>query len=125
MRFLDTMSLHIMCSGFTHAQRMQYQAFEKGSLARSNDKDEISQEDDLDEQYLSMLLANEKDKDVKAYAKMRHMKVRILMDSIGESYVFRRMTLLSKSILSTEYFSSVKVVNSSTRFPPSPSFRMI
>jgi hypothetical protein len=62
---------------------MQYQAFEKGSLARSNDKDEISQEDDLDEQYLSMLLANEKDKDVKAYAKMRHMKVRILMDSIG------------------------------------------
>ena len=33
MRFLDTMSLHIMCSGFTHAQRIQYQAFEKGSLA--------------------------------------------------------------------------------------------
>jgi hypothetical protein len=27
--------------------------------------------------------------------------------------------------LSTEYFSSVKVVNSSSRFPPSPSFCMI
>jgi hypothetical protein len=71
MRFLDTMSLHIMCSGFTHAQRLQYQAFEKGSAL----KDDISEEEDLDEQYLSMLLANEKDKDIKAYAKMRSMTV--------------------------------------------------
>jgi hypothetical protein len=30
-------------------------------------------------------------------------------------------TLRRQDILSTEYFSSVKVVNSSTRFPPSPS----
>jgi hypothetical protein len=71
MRFLDTMSLHIMCSGFTHAQRIQYQAFEKGSLSKSNDKDDISEEDDFDQQYLSMLLANEKEKDVKAYARLR------------------------------------------------------
>jgi hypothetical protein len=82
MRFLDTMSLHIMCSGFTHAQRMQYQAFEKGSLA----KDEISHEDDLDEQYLSMLLANEKEKDVKAYAKMRNMQVRTLINSVNSRF---------------------------------------
>lgn len=75
MRFLDTMSLHIMCSGFTHAQRMQYQAFEKGGLAKSNDGDEIIGEDDLDAQYLNMLLAAEKEKDVKAYAKMRQTKV--------------------------------------------------
>jgi hypothetical protein len=75
MRFLDTMSLHIMCSGFTHAQRIQYQAFEKGSVSRSNEKDDISAEDDLDEQYLSMLLASEKEKDFKAYARMRNMKV--------------------------------------------------
>lgn len=71
MRFLDTMSLHIMCSGFTHAQRMQYQAFEKGSAG----KEEISAEDDLDEQHLSMILASEKEKDFKAYAKMRQMTV--------------------------------------------------
>jgi len=82
MRFLDTMSLHIMCSGFTHAQRLQYQAFEKGSAL----KDDISEEEDLDEQYLSMLLANEKDKDVKAYAKMRHMKVRNLMNSVNSRF---------------------------------------
>lgn len=75
MRFLDTMSLHIMCSGFTHAQRMQYQAFEKGSLGKSNDKEEISEEDDLDQQYLSMLLTNEKEKDFKAYARMRQTRV--------------------------------------------------
>jgi hypothetical protein len=75
MRFLDTMSLHIMCSGFTHAQRLQYQAFEKGSISRSNDNDHIVEEEDLDAQYLSMLLASEKDKDMKAYVKMRNMKV--------------------------------------------------
>ena len=75
MRFLDTMSLHIMCSGFTHAQRMQYQAFEKGALARSNETDDISEVDNHDEQYLSMLLANEKDKDFKTYAKMRQIQV--------------------------------------------------
>jgi hypothetical protein len=78
MRFLDTMSLHIMCSGFTHAQRIQYQAFEKGSISRSNDNDNIiveEEEEDLDAQYLTMLLANEKDKDMKAYVKMRQMKV--------------------------------------------------
>ncbi len=75
MRFLDTMSLHIMCSGFTHAQRMQYQAFEKGSLSKGNDRDELSEEDAMDEQYLSMLLASEKDKDVKAYARMRNIQV--------------------------------------------------
>ncbi|CAF0845752.1 unnamed protein product [Rotaria sordida] len=72
MRFLDTMSLHIMCSGFTHAQRLQYQAFEKGSSLKTNDKDDISEEEDLDEQYLSMLLASEKEKDTKAYIKMRN-----------------------------------------------------
>ncbi len=74
MRFLDTMSLHIMCSGFTHAQRMQYQAFEKGSAS----KEDISAEDDLDDQYLSILLASEKEKDVKAYAKMRQMRVGLI-----------------------------------------------
>ena len=78
MRFLDTMSLHIMCSGFTHAQRMQYQALEKGSVL----KEESSAEDDLDDQYLSMLIASEKEKDFKAYAKMRHMRVR----SIGSFF---------------------------------------
>lgn len=71
MRFLDTMSLHIMCSGFTHAQRMQYQALEKGSAG----KEEISEEDHLDNQYLSMALANEKEKDFKAYIRMRQMSV--------------------------------------------------
>ncbi|CAF3501411.1 unnamed protein product [Adineta steineri] len=71
MRFLDTMSLHIMCSGFTHAQRLQYQSFEKGATLRTNDKDELTAEESLDEQYLSMLLANEKDKDMKTYSKMR------------------------------------------------------
>lgn len=74
MRFLDTMSLHIMCSGFTHAQRMQYQSFEKGSVG----KEDIS-EDDPDGQYLSMALASEKDKDVKAYIKMRQMRVSRLL----------------------------------------------
>jgi len=82
MRFLDTMSLHIMCSGFTHAQRLQYQAFEKGSAL----KDDISEEEDLDEQYLSMLLANEKEKDVKAYAKMRNMQVRTLINSVNSRF---------------------------------------
>ncbi|CAF2952900.1 unnamed protein product [Rotaria sp. Silwood2] len=72
MRFLDTMSLHIMCSGFTHAQRLQYQAFEKNSSLKTVDKDDISEEEDLDEQHLSMLLASEKDKDIKAYVKMRN-----------------------------------------------------
>ena len=71
MRFLDTMSLHIMCSGFTHAQRMQYQAFEKGSAGR----EDMSAEDDLDEQHLAVVLANEKNKDAKAYAKMRQTSV--------------------------------------------------
>jgi hypothetical protein len=75
MRFLDTMSLHIMCSGFTHAQRIQYQAFEKGSLAHANESDGITDGDDPDAQYLSMLLANEKEKDMKAYSAMRHMRV--------------------------------------------------
>ncbi len=87
MRFLDTMSLHIMCSGFTHAQRIQYQAFEKNSALRSNDKDDISEEDDLDEQYLSMLLANEKEKDVKAYAKMRTMNVCPILYNIIDKYI--------------------------------------
>ncbi|CAF4919488.1 unnamed protein product, partial [Rotaria sp. Silwood1] len=72
MRFLDTMSLHIMCSGFTHAQRLQYQAFEKGSSLKKSDKDDITEEEGLDEQYLSMLLASEKDKDAKAYVKIRN-----------------------------------------------------
>ncbi|CAF3389354.1 unnamed protein product [Rotaria sp. Silwood1] len=72
MRFLDTMSLHIMCSGFTHAQRLQYQAFEKGSSLKKADKDDITEEEGLDEQYLSMLLASEKDKDAKAYVKIRN-----------------------------------------------------
>ena len=45
-----------MCSGFTHAQRMQYQAFEKGSAT----KEDISTEEDLDGQYLAMILASEK-----------------------------------------------------------------
>ena len=71
MRFLDTMSLHIMCSGFTHAQRMQYQALEKGSTT----KEDMSAEDSLDDQYLSMVLASEKEKDFKAYAKMRQTQV--------------------------------------------------
>ena len=70
MRFLDTMSLHIMCSGFTHAQRMQYQAFEKGGL-----NDEMN-EDEIENQQLSALLANEKAKDFKSYAKMRQIKVK-------------------------------------------------
>ena len=77
MRFIDTMSLHIMCSGFTHAQRLQYQAFEKNAAATKNDDAEISEEDELDSQYLSTLLANEKEKDFKAYAAMRNMKVRL------------------------------------------------
>ena len=75
MRFLDTMSLHIMCSGFTHAQRLQYQAFEKGALARSNEHEEMTEEEDLDAQHLAMLLASEKEKDFKAYARMRQVKV--------------------------------------------------
>ncbi len=87
MRFLYTMSLHIMCSGFTHAQRIQYQAFEKNSALRSNDKDDISEEDNLDEQYLSMLLANEKEKDIKAYAKMRTMNVCRMLYNIIEIYI--------------------------------------
>ena len=70
MRFLDTMSLHIMCSGFTHAQRLQYQAFEKGGL------NEEMNEDELEAQQLAMLLTNEKEKDMKAYAKMRQNKVK-------------------------------------------------
>lgn len=75
MRFLDTMSLHIMCSGFTHAQRLQYQAFEKGSAAKNDDSESVFEDEDPDQQYLNMLLANEKEKDVKAYAKMRSMQV--------------------------------------------------
>lgn len=75
MRFLDTMSLHIMCSGFTHAQRLQYQAFEKGASAKNSDQEEMTEEDDLDAQHLTMLLASEKEKDFKAYARMRQMKV--------------------------------------------------
>ncbi|CAF4582622.1 unnamed protein product, partial [Rotaria sp. Silwood2] len=47
---------------------MQYQAFEKDSSLKINEKDVVSKEDDLDKKYLSMLLANEKDKDVTAYA---------------------------------------------------------
>jgi hypothetical protein len=54
---------------------MQYQAFEKGALSKGNDRDELSEEDAMDEQYLSMLLASEKDKDVKAYARMRNIQV--------------------------------------------------
>jgi hypothetical protein len=75
MRFLDTMSLHIMCSGFTHAQRLQYQAFEKGGLNKSDDHAEMTEEDQLDAQQLAMVLASEKEKDVKAYSWMRQMKV--------------------------------------------------
>ena len=75
MRFLDTMSLHIMCSGFTHAQRLQYQAFEKSSILKLDGHEDSSEYEALDEQYLSMLLASEKEKDVKAYAKMRQMPV--------------------------------------------------
>ncbi|CAF2224718.1 unnamed protein product [Rotaria magnacalcarata] len=74
MRFLDTMSLHIMCSGFTHAQRLQYQAFEKSALAKSEENDNLSEQEDFDDQYLSILLASEKDKDVKAYAKLRNVQ---------------------------------------------------
>ncbi|CAF0847266.1 unnamed protein product [Adineta ricciae] len=73
MCFLDTMSLHIMCSGFTHAQRMQYQAFEKGATARNSDKEEIV-EGVVDEQNLEILLEAEKEKDFKAYAKMRSLQ---------------------------------------------------
>ncbi len=75
MRFLDTMSLHIMCSGFTHAQRIQYQAFEKNSALKTNDNDDLSEEAEFDEQNLSILLASEKEKDVKSYARMRQIQV--------------------------------------------------
>lgn len=84
MRFLDTMSLHIMCSGFTHAQRMQYQALEKGSAS----KEDASAEDDLDGQYLAMLLASEKEKDFKAYARMRQTRVGWFERSIREAIHF-------------------------------------
>ncbi|CAF1460451.1 unnamed protein product [Rotaria sordida] len=43
-----TKSLHIMYSGFTHAQRMQYQAFEKDSSLKINEKDNVLEEDDFD-----------------------------------------------------------------------------
>jgi len=71
MRFLDTMSMHIMCSGFTHAQRLQYQALEKNSALRSTG-DEV---EDYDDQQLNILLAQEKEKDFKAYARYRQIPV--------------------------------------------------
>ena len=42
-------------------------------MAKNND--DVSEEDHLDSQYLNMLLANEKEKDAKAYARMRQTKV--------------------------------------------------
>ena len=88
MRFLDTMSLHIMCSGFTHAQRMQYQAFEKGQLStKDRDIDGNSEGEDLDAQYLSLLLGSEKEKDMKAYARMRQMRVCICCFTYARNYI--------------------------------------
>jgi hypothetical protein len=53
---------------------MQYQTLEKGSAL----KEDVSAEDDLDNQYLSMLIASEKEKDFKSYARMRQIRVRLI-----------------------------------------------
>ncbi|CAF1247175.1 unnamed protein product, partial [Didymodactylos carnosus] len=62
MRFLDTMSLHIMCSGFTHTQRSQYQAFEKLSSLIDNDHDG---DIDREQQLLDIMLQVSKEKQMK------------------------------------------------------------
>ncbi len=55
----------------------------------------------------------------------RIFRRQIFVDKHFVDRTLRRQDILSTEHFIAEYFSSVKVVNSSTRFPPSPSFCII